>query len=450
MPKFHIRYKISVTRLLLVLMLSISYQTLRAQTTDKQYRNNYTQQEPWYLHPLSVQVSHHLGVVMPLHLLDMATDKSVNTSLLAVGGRADISLLYPRRWFLEHFDCYPKVGLIIKYDHIINQNVDKKGNIVGSILYLEPNYKQLNGWEVLPRFGIGTAYINIPGTFSSTKQDKDEEDDSTDTTDIDPFRKEASLNLIFDLLLKYRLTPHWQVHFSIGADFLPQFKTSNSDEDADSATNKIKRSIEIYTASLGCSYTFNPSGYNPVRKLGARKSRIDLAYLSSFRKALDFATQATPGNTQQDDTDKNDNKFYYIGGLHVQWSLQLLDNHAMVLASEWVKDLALKKEVEQSVRKNNLQASVMLGHEFLWGKLIFGQYAGMYLLNNAPQDASKRFGSLHNLLYARLGLSYKITDYLHIGTNLKISLFPSSPDKKPVSVAYTRVEYLDFRIGYSF
>ncbi|MHB9148356.1 MAG: hypothetical protein ACYC2U_08365, partial [Candidatus Amoebophilus sp.] len=320
MPKFHIRYKISGARLLIAIILCISYQTLIAQTTSKQYHNNYTQQEPWYLHPLSIQISPHLGWVMPIHLLDIATSKPVNASLLTIGGRADISLLYPKRWIWERFDCYPKIGLVIKYDYVLNTNVDQKGHIVGSVLYLEPNYKHLSGWEVLPRLGIGIAYVNIPGIFSSTKQNKDEEDgnNSTDTPDIDAFRKEASLNLIFDILLRYRLTPNWHLHFSIGADILPQLKNSNAEDDPNAA--KIKRSIEIYTASLGCSYTFNPSEYNPTRKLGYRKSRIDLAYLSAFRKAKDFSNQTTPDNTQQDDTDKNDNKFYYIGGLHVQWS----------------------------------------------------------------------------------------------------------------------------------
>jgi hypothetical protein len=440
------RYKISVIRLLFVLTLSINYQTLRAQTTDKQYRNNYLQQEPWYLYPLSIQVSPHFGFIMPMTLLDITTNRYFNTPLLTIGGKVDINLLYPRRWFLEHFDCYPKVGLIVKYYHIINQNIDEKGNITGGVLYLEPNYKLLNGWEVLPKFGIGMAYVNIPGTFSPIKQDAEEEDDSINISEIEPFRKEPSLNIIFDLLIKYRLTPHWQLYFSIGADILPQFKTS-SDSDKDSNTAKIRRSIELYTASLGCSYTFNPADYNPIRKPMGRKSRIDLTYLSSFRRALDFAAQVNPGD---DGKDKSNNKFYYIGGLHIQWSLQLLGNHAIVLASEWIKDLALKQEVAQSLRRDNLQASAMIGHEFLWGKLIFGQYAGMYLLNNAPNDASRRFGSLHNLLYGRLGLIYKITDYLHIGANLKISLFPASPEKKAVSVAYTRIDYLDFRIGYSF
>jgi hypothetical protein len=437
-------------RLLVVLILfSISYQTLRAQTTAaKQYHNNYAQQEAWRLHPISLQISPHLGRVMPLHLLDIAINKPNNTFLWAVGGRVDISILYPRKWFFEYFNCYPKVGLIIKYDYILNQNVDKKGRIVGGIIYLEPNYKLINGWEVSPRLGLGMAYINIPGTFSSTKQVKDEEDDNTDTSDIDPFRKEASLNLIFDLLLKYKITPHWQLHFSIGADFLPQFNNSDTNDNPDAA--RIKRSIQIYTTSLGCSYVFNPSEYNPTKKLGNRKSRIDLAYLSSFRKARDFSSQATPRDTQQNNADKPNNKFHYIGGLHVQWSLQLLDNHAMVLATEWIKDFALKKELEGSVKKNNLQASVMAGHEFLWGKLIFGQYAGVYLLNDAPQDASKRFGNSDNQLYVRLGLTYKITNYLHIGTNLKISLLPASAEKRPLSTEYVRMEYLDFRVIYSF
>jgi hypothetical protein len=53
-------------------------------------------------------------------------------------------------------------------------------------------------------------------------------------------------------------------------------------------------------------------------------------------------------------------------------------------------------------------------------------------------------------LYVRLGMSYRITDYLFIGANLKTAILPRTIEKKPVSVPFTGIEYVDFRIGYSF
>lgn len=457
MPTSYIRLK-KFIRLFVFLILCINYQAVTALNSKATFfKQSNKQDEPWYVHPLSIQGTSHIGTVLRVPLLDVALNKNSSKFLMTVGERIDVGLLYPKKWIWKWFDCYPRLGLMIKYNYITANNIEEKGHIVGSVLYLEPNYNHLDGWEILPRFGVGIAYIKMPGAFSSVKPTKadDDEDYSDLLANVDPFREGASLNLTFDLLVKYRLTPRWHLYLSLGADYLPELsfsKTSEENTVTDPAKNN--KTIELYTASLGCSYTFNPSIYNPDRILDPKKAtRIDISFLNSFRKPEFSNNEKTPNNNQGPNTQSNDTdtKYHYIGGLHAQWSMRIFNNQAIVLGTEWIKDYALKKEIEKSIKKSNLQASFLIGHEFLWGKLIFGQYIGIYALNNRlplfPNDPAKNFS---NKAYLRLGLNYKITDYLHVGTSLKIGIYPHSRVSKPVVTDITRIEYLDFRIGYNF
>lgn len=410
----------------------------------------------WSVYPVSLQIAPHLGIIPPLRLLDVANNNEPSSRMLvALGGRADISLLYARRWLWEHFDCYPKVGLLLKYDYITNNNVAERGHVLGGALYLEPNYNHLDGWEVLPRAGVGISYLNIPGGFSSLNPippdpaNEEEKAEPYSAADVDAFRQEIDLNLIFDILVKYRLTPRWHLHFSLGLDYFPALFT---DLDNTNVAARSKKAIEIYTASLGCSYTFNPTQYNPIRAHRRPKNLVDIALLNSFRKAYLTNNMNAGGDQQQSNINKSD-QYYYLGGLHVQWSYQLVGNHALVFGSEWIKDWALKKELEKKFKRDNLQISFMLGHEFLWGKLQFGQYLGVYVLNNTPLENYKQF-LFNDLFYARFGLNYRITEYLYVGTNLKVSLLPTNKDigkgQQLRPLEYTGLDYLDCRIGFSF
>jgi hypothetical protein len=443
-------------RISLCWILCLGYQMSYAKDNandDVSEQAIYGNKDFWSVYPLSVQLNPHFGMTLPIRLHDVAKNDELSTKMLmALGGRADIGLLYARRWLWEHFDCYPKLGLLLKYDFITNNNVAEKGHVMGGVFYIEPNYNHLDGWEVLPRAGVGIAYLNIPGGFSSVdakSENEEEEAEAYSAADVDPFRQEVDLDIIFDIMFKYRLTPHWHLHFSLGLDYFPALFTNTDDDDDTDVLYRSKKAIEIYTASLGCSYTFNPSKYNPARTHRYPKNLVDLALLSSFRKAYPTKSNTNSGGDQQDDSANKSDKYYYLGGLHVQWSYQFVNNHALVFGSEWIKDWALKKELEGKLKKDNLQVSFMLGHEFLWGRLNFGQYVGFYVLNNA--NAENKQSILNEVVYARLGLNYRITDYLYVGTSLKVSILPTSKDvakKKPLE--YTRLDYLDFRIGFTF
>ena len=402
-------------QLYLSLGLLASFHSAHAQTVEEnsnELARQYKQGEEWSLYPFTIQVNpYHRGFTMPLSLLELPDAEKQKRGLGIMGRSADISLLYVRQSMWKHFDCYPRLGLAINFSRLAN-----KGQILGGLLYIEPNYNHLAGWEIVPRLGIGAAYVKVPGNYPDTKEKKDEDQE---VPEVAAFRQGPSLELALGLFLKFNLTPKWHLYTGVSLDYLPYLNKKEPDEKEDD------KDLTIYTASVGASYTFNPSPYyNHPRPQGPRKSRIDIAILQSFRKI-------------DPDLMKEDNKYYYVGGLHGQWSFQVGRNHALTLATEWIKDRATKKECSEKIRQDDLKASLLAGHEFLWGKLIFGQQLGVYAVNDSVEKPP------FNLLYTRLGLNYRVTDSLFVGVSLKTAILPTLKD-------FTKINFIDFRIGYSF
>ena len=430
-----------------------------------QFPNN-DSDSPWKINHIAIHGDGTFGVSLPVPLHDLGKGGSVqdlqNRLLLMVGGKLDIGTLYVRRWILRHFDCYPQLGILLKYNRFFF-NIEESAYIGGGMVYLEPNHDYTTRFEMLPRFGVGIAYLNIPGGFSSVYFYKLEADGTKTKTylsasHLEAFRDGVDLNILLAMMLKFRITPHWHMALTLGLDYYPALFAK------DEKWSRAQRAIEIYTVSLSGGYTLYPSDYIPPQRYSPyddSKTLIDIAWLNSFRKAYLEVTNSSTSttNTSQQANQKKPLKiyqpsddYYYIGGLHIQWSCKVTNSHAFVLGSEWTKDWALKEELKKTMNTSSMQMSMMLGHEFVWGKLNFGQYVGVYLLNNTP-EIEKPF-IYNDLGYIRLGLNYRITPYLYVGTSLKIDVLPTPRNIQGSSLSnvreYTRINYLDFRIGYTF
>lgn len=427
-------------------------------------KHQHIKEETWYLNPLGLQLTGQGGLIAPIDLFNIdnpgkdnegpTTNQEKKTKLWTLGGSLDVNLFYIRNFFFKYFDNFPKLGLLLKYDTVLGHHLDYTSYLMGSVLYLEPNFHYTNGMELLSRFGVGVAYLNIIGAFSAVKPENEEEA-LTVPDQVQPFREGVSLDLIFDFLLKYRITPHWDATFNAGLDWLPDF-FSNS--------NIINKSFFIYKLGLGCNYTFNPfENTDFTRNIGGRKNRVDLSWLSTFRKAHYYSQrgsieQSSANHEDVASLDKNTfnkNAYYYIGGLHVQFSVQIADGNAFIIGSEFVKDFALAKELEKAVIKDNLQIGTMIGHEFLWNKLNFSQCFGIYLLNVPVVPTPIPF---LGLFYTRFIANFRITDHLSIGSSLKIEILPRPipddngkvPHLKKDELEWARISNIDFRITYVF
>ena len=57
----------------------------------------------------------------------------------------------------------------------------------------------------------------------------------------------------------------------------------------------------------------------------------------------------------QEDTD-SEGKYYYVGGICGQWSLQLCNSHALTLSTEWIYDGAAKQALKERIKSISLES----------------------------------------------------------------------------------------------
>jgi hypothetical protein len=386
------------------------------------YKNNstqsYYQEGSWRLYPITIQMNLHGGPSMPVSLIRLPQEVPAVDLLLLSGVSADLSILYVKRSLWKHLDCYPRLGLTFNYHRLANE-----GNIYSGLFYIEPNYNHSTGSEFLPRLGIGVAYAQIPGHHP---YDQPEDEPMPEVND---YMQGPALDLGLDMGIRFRLTHKWNMYAGLGINYLLAFTREGNQDNGELLPRKR---LTLANLNISGSYTFNPHPDIFVRTQGPRKSRIDIGMLHSFTKA----NPRSPSQNQKDDTKASDDELYYLGGIYAQGSLQLFNNHALTLGSEWVKNRAATKETQGMVRDSNLQVGFLVGHEFLLEKLTFGQAVGFHAYNDA---VTPPFGSL----YTRLTLNYHLTKSLFFGTSAKTTLLP----EKGKFVAF---DYIDLRFGYSF
>jgi hypothetical protein len=302
--------------------------------------------------------------------------------------------------------------------------------------------------------GIGLAYAKISGASENvTPNSSEEQDDTSDIDEIDGYLQGPALALTLDMGTRFRLTPTWNLYVGLGINHLLALNSKQNQDDQRLSKNRLT----FYNFNVGGSYTFNPNPKIFIPTQGPKKSRIKLGTFHAFAKAP-WQAFATPG-TQQSSTNRppstdnkpqiEDKEVYYLVGLYAQGSVQLANNHALTIGSEWVYNNGIKKENDNQTNVNQttslnafstskFQKSVLLGHEFLWGKIAFGQAIAMYVFNEAYQ-ANPLFGSF----YTRLTLDCYATKFLSVGTSIKTNILPNPTQ-------YIAFDYIDFRLAYTF
>lgn len=123
-----------------------------------------------------------------------------------------------------------------------------------------------------------------------------------------------------------------------------------------------------------------------------------------------------------------DNRFWvYGGGIYVSRKLGLLS--AFTLNAEYMNDLSNRPVLNDHLLFNNSSARVgtMIGHEFIFNKMIFSQQFGYYVFNET---------FYLNNFYHRWGLMYKFNKHILVGTNLVANA--------------QKAQFLELRIAKSF
>jgi|688.fasta_scaffold20475_3 hypothetical protein len=414
-----------------------SNQAYNARGQSKAHQKQH-QQDAWFTFPYTISISPYLGLTQEIPQLLRRHDTEKEEQRLRIKGfNLDIGVLQIRDFIWKHFHCYPQLGLAFNCGWLEN-----KGYLVGGHIYLAPQYDYLARWEINPRLGVGIIYANIPGTNFKEPSSQHEATVKGDGVFAEnPYLQGFHLDLSLALAATIRLTPRWKLSPSLGFSYMPRMigQVPNDGEKYSQDSMHLK----IFTASIGFGYTPNPSLVHYPSLRGSRESRIAIGLLAAPKKLATVSqvslSESQPNQQEYEDTE-SEGKYDYVGGIYAQWSLQLYNSHALTLATEFIHDGVAQKMLKHHIKSSPLKISLLLGHEFSWGKFMFGQQLGVYLMNNLPKEMAVP-------VYARLGVTYKLTDTLFVGTSLKAIVLLEGDH---FSIKSIKKDFIDFRIGYLF
>lgn len=396
----------------LPLHVCMCYTTVHAQALeeDNMYAPAAYAREGSIRYPQSIQVRPYTGLVMPIALVDRDTMYYKYTMPRVTGMSLDWGILYVGRSIWEQLDVYPKVSIRLSYGRLNN-----RGSILGCLLCAEPSYNHLATFACVPTLGVGGAYVRIPG-YKSYKSSRYS---AVNAPSIKEFRAGPSLFLTWGFLLKWKITPHWHITNGLSFDWIPY--TSQKTQ-----LTRLDRNLVVITEFVGASYTPEPTLRSYNRLSQPSRAHTKLALVQGIRKGQP-KTQASP------------NKYYYVVGIHGQWRYRLANNYALTIGTEWLRDKSSSKKLVSNVLGRDFKVSLLMGQEFLLGKLTLGQTVGAYGLNDS---ISHRWWGR---FWGRLSLDYQVKDHLLIGIGWQGTILPSS--QEPTLV---RQEGLNLSVGYTW
>jgi hypothetical protein len=307
------------------------------------------------------------------------------------GAELDLSWHLADNQSWQYFYSYPRVGVAVSYINFGNPAV--LGSGLTTVAYAEPFLAAQNKFSFSFRLGTGLAFLNK--VYDAIKN---------------PTNLFYSTPLSFVMManagINYRLNPHLMVRLSGYYNHI-----------SNGGTKEPNKGINFPTLSIGLDYTVIPVEFRQRTpeewsRLHTQKTRYKVALMGITKTAF-------PG-------DRTRYPLYGVTGYvsHVVGRI-----NAFTTGLEWVSDGSLREKIRQSDTPDisHRRAALTVGHEFLIGKFTFSQQLGLYLY--CPYPA-------RDPVYQRIGLEYKLTNHLFMGTNLKTHR----------QVA----DFLDLRLGYTF
>ena len=301
-----------------------------------------------------------------------------------------------QRWLLADpywasCNCYPKFGLSFGAHYYDNPEVLGWG--IPLYGYLEPWYRLGNDWYFTLRASAGLIYLSRP--FDSL---------------ANPLNFSYSLPLSaylsMGLGVGYQVNEYWRLSLQARYNH-----TSNG------GIREPNKGLNYPTLALGVDWSIDPVLLRTKsKKVFDFRNRRKQWSATGFLGAKAGATVGE-GAQEQDVT-------YLVSGLALKYSYQIARTSAFTGGVEYISNLAYRRQINRAGGKeSHRQFALSFGHEFLLGKFVFSQEAGIYLF--------KEFGA-QSAWYQRYALLYRPWKDLSIGPGLK---------------AHANVaEFLDFRV----
>ncbi|HEX2898813.1 MAG TPA: acyloxyacyl hydrolase [Bacteroidia bacterium] len=288
------------------------------------------------------------------------------------GAEMDIGKQFVGKRAWDFCNCYPRAGAALTF-------WDYGSEILGygatAMWYVEPVFLTRYRLNLSIRLGSGLSYQTHPY-------------DSVTNPNNLAYSLRINVPVAVGLALNFRLNPHWSLrlagnfnHVSNGGLALPN------------------KGINYPTVSLGADYA--PQGIDFQQRAKNMDKSPPKPRLRFYAGTLGTLKRASGADTRQ-------NRVWGIwsqGVYHVgRWS-------GLSLGLEWVNDGARKVKMQrEGIPGRHERGGVLVGHQFLLGRVIFSQQLGIYFFDQFQ---------LNDPVYQRYGLGLHVTKRLFAGFSLK-------------------------------
>ena len=277
----------------------------------------------------------------------------------------------------EQCKCHSKIGLSLIWFNFGYPEV--LGNSYNPIFYYEPLLSYKKKFYTSLKAGFGPSFLDNP--YHEINNPENEF-----------FSSWLSYILLLHLNFKYRITPQFEVNLSACYNHI-----------SNGGMKQPNRGINFPSFNIGFDYQFK------TYDLSDRSSKDSKDYKKE-KIRTDIAIYGTAKAINARDEYKE--KILPVYGIYGSVSKRLSRMNAIVGGAEWVSDGYVKELMirrEENIDHHN--ASVIIGHELLIGKIIFSQNLCFYVYN--PYESED------DVLYQRYSLRYQLTDHLFTGFTLK-------------------------------
>jgi len=290
--------------------------------------------------------------------------------------------------------CFPRTGVSFFYINFGNPEI--LGNSYAPYVFIEPVLGAEKKFNSSLRFGFGPAFM-----------DKIYDEDTNPENLF--YSTHISFIVLLNISMNYRITKRMELRLSGYYNHISNGGLKNPN-----------KGINFPTVTLGLDYRLRDLLFEKYSKPESVTPHPDKWF-------FDIASFGTGK------TDIKGKQYFAVFGVTATVMRVIGRLSALSLAIEGTIDNADKAEIERKEIMENGEfvdhkyVAALIGHELLIGRFIFSTRLGAYVYS--PFERM-------DLLYQRYGLTFHVTDWLFVGTNLK---------------AHRHVaDFLDFRIGVSF
>ena len=286
-------------------------------------------------------------------------------------------------------NCFPRYGIAISYFDLDNRII---GNGAALSYFIEPIYRISKSLKFNIRAAAGLIYASNP--FDSIKNS----DNKSYTTHLNPY-----------LQVGVGFTHNLNDHFSL------QLMT-NFQHFSNGGIKEPNRGVNWLTGSAGILYY----------PMGCALPKIRRTPFTGWRSTRTFLEAGVLVVPKQGYNSKIMATRKFLVGAFGQATKQYGKVSAVTAGAEIYYD-KIQSVSNTTIKRKALQAGIHAGHVFLFNRVSFSQQLGLQIIKDTP-DAED--------LYFRYGLSYKVSQHIILGINLKAH--------------YDNAEFADVRLSYRF